>query len=232
MWVGYGMNTSYRIVAHRGASAYEPENTIRAIRRAIEFAADMVEVDVQSTRDDHLVIIHDAEVERTTNGKGNVKDLTIAAIRKLDAGKGEKIPTMQEALEVAKDRIGVMIEVKSVGIEKRLLELIRSEEMSEQVIVTSFMTDVVSNIRKLDSKLSTGQIFSWKIPNVAKRAVELKTTVMVPAFDLVNRRMVQELHEVSVPLYAWTVDNRRIAERLIELGVDGIVTNKPDLMQK
>jgi glycerophosphoryl diester phosphodiesterase len=230
--VSYGMKRSYRIVAHRGASAYEPENTIRAIRRAIEFAADMVEIDVQSTRDDHLVIIHDAEVERTTNGKGSVKELTLAAIRRLDAGKGEKIPTMQEVLEAAKDKIGVMIEVKSVGIEKRLLELIRSEEMSEQVIVTSFMTDVVRNIRKLDSKLSTGQIFSWKIPNLAKRAVELRTTVMVPAFDLVNRRMVQELHEVSVPIYTWTVDNRRIAERLIELGVDGIVTNKPDLMQE
>jgi glycerophosphoryl diester phosphodiesterase len=225
-----GMKGAYRLVAHRGASAYEPENTIRAIRRAIEFDADMVEVDVQSTRDGHLVIIHDADVERTTNGKGNVKDLTLIEIKKLDAGKGENIPTLQEVLEVARNRIGVMIEVKSVGIEKPLLELIRSEEMSEQVIITSFMTDVVRNIRKLDSKVSTGQIFSRKIPNTAKEALELKATVMVPAFKLVNRKMVQELHGVSIPLYAWTIDDRHVAEKLIKLGVDGIVTNKPDLM--
>jgi glycerophosphoryl diester phosphodiesterase len=221
---------TYRIVAHRGASAYEPENTIRAIRRAIELKADMSEVDVHSTRDGHLVVIHDAEVDRTTNGKGIVKEMSLQEIRKLDAGKGEKVPTLQELLRVAKNFMGVMIEVKAIGIEKPLLELVRSEGMSNQVIVTSFMSDVVRKIRELESKMSTGQIFSWKIPNIAKKAMELKISAMVPAFELVTEEMVRELHEISVPVYAWTVDDRRVAESLVEIGVDGIITNKPDLM--
>jgi glycerophosphoryl diester phosphodiesterase len=223
---------TYRIVAHRGASAYEPENTIRAIRRAIELKADMSEVDVHSTRDGHLVVIHDAEVDRATNGKGIVKEMSLQEIRKLDAGKGEKVPTLQEVLRVAKNIMGVMIEVKAIGIEKALLELVRSEGMSNQVIITSFMSDVVKKIRELESKMSTGQIFSWKIPNIAKKAMELKTSIMVPAFELVTREMVRELHEISVPVYAWTVDDRRVAKSLVEIGVDGIITNKPDLMSK
>jgi glycerophosphoryl diester phosphodiesterase len=223
---------AYKIVAHAGGAAYEPENTIRAIRRAIELRADMSEVDVHSTRDGHLVVIHDAEVDRTTNGKGIVREMSIQEIRKLDAGKGEKIPTLQEVLRVAKNTIGVMIEVKAIGIEKPLLELIRSEGMSNQVIVTSFMSDVVRKIRELESKMSTGQIFSWKIPNIAKKAVELKTSIMVPAFELVTKEMVRELHEISIPVYAWTVDDRRVGESLVEIGVDGIITNKPDLMSR
>jgi glycerophosphoryl diester phosphodiesterase len=179
-----------------------------------------------------MVVIHDAEVDRTTNGKGKVRDLPLQAIRKLDAGKGGKIPTLQEILEIAKGRIGVMIGVKAIGIEKPLLELIDSEEISEQVILTSFKTGVVMNIRKLDSKIPTGLILSRKIPNMAKKAMELEANVMVPAFELVNRDMIQELHRVSIPLYAWTVDDQRVAERLIEIGVDGIITDKPDLMLK
>jgi glycerophosphoryl diester phosphodiesterase len=229
---GAGMMGVYKIVAHRGASAYEPENTIRAIRRAIEFGADMVEVDAHSTRDGHLVVIHDAEVDHTTNGKGKVRDSSLQAIRKLNAGKGEKVPTLHEVLRVAKDEIGVMIEVKAIGIEKPILELIRNEEMLEQVIITSFMSDVVGNIKKLEPRIRTGQIFSWKIPNIVKKAIELKATIMVPAFELVNREMVQELHGISIPIYAWTVDDPYVAKRLIEIGVDGIITNKPDLMSE
>ncbi len=221
---------SYKIVAHAGGAAYEPENTIRAIRKSIELGAEMAEVDVHSTRDGHLVVIHDTDVDRTTNGKGTVKLMSLQEIRKLDAGKGEKIPTLEEVLRVAKNVIGVMIEVKAVGIEKPVAELVQREQVIGQVVVTSFMSDAIKKIKTLDSRIPTGQIFSWKIPNAAGRAVELKANVMVPEYRLVTKNMIEDLHKISVPVFTWTVDDRSVAEKLIRIGVDGIITNKPDLV--
>jgi glycerophosphoryl diester phosphodiesterase len=223
---------TYKIIAHRGASAYEPENTIRAIKRAIELGADMVEVDAHSTSDAYLVVIHDPTVDRTTNGKGAVKEKTLNEIKKLDAGKHEEIPTLQEVLRVSKNKIGVMIEVKGISIERMLVELLQTEDAIERVIVTSFMTDAIKKVKELDSKIQVGQIFSWKILNIARKALELRVSCMVPEYELVTDEMIRDLHEQRISLFPWTVNARRAAERLIKLGVDGIVTNKPDLVAK
>jgi glycerophosphoryl diester phosphodiesterase len=223
---------TYKIIAHRGASAYEPENTIRAIKRAIELGADMVEVDAHSTSDAHLVVIHDPTVDRTTNGKGAVREKTLKEIKMLDAGKHEKIPTLQEVLIVSKNKIGVMIEVKGIGIEKMLVELLQTEDAIERVIITSFMTDAIKKVKELDSRIQVGQIFSWKILNIARKALELRVSCMVPEYELVTEEMIRDLREQRISLFPWTVNARRAAERLIKLGVDGIVTNKPDLVAK
>lgn len=221
---------TYKIVAHRGASAYEPENTIRAIKRAIELGADMVEVDTHSTSDSQLVVIHDPTVDRTTNGKGTVKQMTLQEIRRLDAGKDERIPTLREVLGLSRDKIEVMIEAKGIGIERLLVELLEAEDVLHRIVVTSFMTDAIGKIKELNPKISIGQIFSWKIPNIVQKALELRVSCMAPQYGLVTKEMVKDLHERRIALFAWTVNNRRVAERLIELGVDGIVTNRPDLM--
>nr|MDO8100027.1 glycerophosphodiester phosphodiesterase family protein [Candidatus Njordarchaeota archaeon] len=225
------MGTS-KIVGHAGGAAYEPENTIRAIRNAIRMKADMIEVDVHATKDGQLVVIHDNEVDRTTNGKGIVKEMSLQEIRKLDAGKGEKIPTLQEVLAVTRNVIRAMIEVKAINIEKLLVDLIRREQMLDQVVITSFMSYVVKKVKELAPRIPTGQIFAWKIPHVARKALELRVKMMVPAYELVTREMVDELHRSSVLVYPWTVDDRHVAEKLIEFGVDGIITNKPDLMSR
>jgi len=223
---------TFKIVGHAGGAAYEPENTIRAIRNAIRMKVDMVEVDVHATKDGHLVVIHDNDVDRTTNGKGIVKEMSLQEIRKLDAGKGEKIPTLQEVLDTTRNVIGAMIEVKAINIEKLLVDLIRRERMLDQVVVTSFMSDVLKKVKELEPKIPTGQIFAWKILNVAKKALELRVEMMVPAYELVTREMIDQLHKSSILVYPWTVDDRSAAEKLVEFGVDGIITNKPDLMSR
>src|SRR5512147_525299 len=103
----------YRIIAHRGASAYEPENTLRAFRRAIELGADMSELDVHLSRDGELVVIHNASVDQTTNGHGAIQDLTLAQIKQLDAGKGERVPILQEVIDLVRGRNGLYIELKA-----------------------------------------------------------------------------------------------------------------------
>jgi glycerophosphoryl diester phosphodiesterase len=227
---GVGTAPVCKIIAHRGASAYEPENTIRAIVAAIRLGADMVEVDVHSTRDDQLVVIHDAEVDRTTNGKGAVRDMSFQEIKKLEAGMGEKVPALQEVLKLSRNRIVVMIEIKSTGIERLLTELLEAEDAVKQVIITSFMTDAIRKVKESNQHIQTGQIFSWKIWNMARMAAELKASYMLPQHELVSSEIVDELHGKQLSLFTWIVDSRSEAERLVGLGVDGIITNKPDLM--
>src|SRR5437660_7666970 len=104
-------------VGHRGAAALEPENTIRSFRRAIELGCDFAECDVHLTRDGQLAVMHDAAVDRTTNGSGPISDFTMAELKQLDAGQGERVPTLDEVLETVRGRIKLLIELKGPGTE-------------------------------------------------------------------------------------------------------------------
>ena len=114
------------IIAHRGASGYEPENTLRSFRKAIGLKSDAIELDVQLTKDNKLVVIHDETVNRTTNGKGKVKDLTLRELRKLDAGKGEKVPTLEEVFNLVKRKVKIHVELKGNNIAKPVNDLIKN----------------------------------------------------------------------------------------------------------
>ena len=126
------------IIAHRGASAYEPENTLRSVKKALELSADMVEVDVRTSRDGHIMIMHDVVVDRTTNGKGYVKDMTLKELKKLDAGLGERIPTLQEVAELVRRKAQLVVEIKVPGIEKKVLQIVKENELDRQAFITSF----------------------------------------------------------------------------------------------
>lgn len=138
----------------------KPIKLLKVLETAIELGADMVEVDVHSTRDAQLVVIHDDTVNRTTNGEGAVREMTLEEIRRLDAGKGEKIPTLQEALKLSENKVGVVIGVKGVGTEKLLVDLLESEDAVKNVVVTSFMADAIRKVKELNQQIPTGQIFS------------------------------------------------------------------------
>ena len=130
-------------IGHRGARAYEPENTLRSFQRAIELGVDAVELDVRKTKDNKLVVIHNVNVNKTTNGKGSVNQLTLAEIKKFVTEKDDKIPTLEEALDLIKKKIRVLIELKETGIEKKVLELIRQRGLMENVIIISFNEDIL-----------------------------------------------------------------------------------------
>ena len=104
-------------IAHRGASAYEPENTLRSFRRALDMGADLIEFDIRMSSDGHLIVIHDKKVDRTTDGTGLVREMTLGQLKKLDAGKGEKIPTLEEVIDFGKGKTRFVIELKEGGVE-------------------------------------------------------------------------------------------------------------------
>ncbi|HEX3034014.1 MAG TPA: glycerophosphodiester phosphodiesterase family protein [Thermodesulfobacteriota bacterium] len=215
-------------IAHRGASAYEPENTLLSFKRAMEMRADMIELDVRLSCDGRIVVIHDKELDRTTSGNGLVREKTLRELKELDAGKGEKIPTLEEVVDLVRGRTGLVIELKEPGIEGRVVSLVRENDLVGEVFIVSIYQDVLQKVKELEPEAKTGLILFYS-PDPISLAKECFADVVAPFHNLVTRGLVEKAHENNLALITWTVDIPTRAEELIIMGVDGIVTNKPDI---
>lgn len=213
------------VIAHRGASFFEPENTLRAVERAIKMGADFVEVDVRKSKDNKLVIMHDPDVNRTTDGNGFVKDYTIQELKKLDAGKGETIPTLDEVITCVKDRVGLVIEIKEPGTEGKILEKINENEL-ENTILTSFYHKSVKNAVKMNPSINAGIIFACQPIDVVQMVSNARANIIFPSYKYMNEDMVKQAQNEGISVYPWTIDDPEIFEKFVEMGVDSIVTNK------
>lgn len=242
-------------IAHRGSSYEMPENTIAAIEEAIRDKVDLVEIDVQRTRDGVLVVIHDGTLTRTTNveevfpGRDsyNVADFTYEELQQLDAGSwkgeefaGEKIPTFTEMLErVRKSRSGLLIEVKSPskypGIAQDLADelaaqpgYLKSAVANERLVVQSFDWNFMAEFHGILPQVTAGLLGTptlEQLPELATWADQIN-----PNFRSVTQEYVDAVHEHGMDMNVWTVDNPDEMRRLIDLGVDGIITNKPNVL--
>jgi glycerophosphoryl diester phosphodiesterase len=217
-------------VGHRGARAYEPENTLRSFKKALEMGVDAVEFDVRKTRDNHLVVIHDADVKRTTNGKGLVADLTLKEIKELSTEKGEKIPTLEEALDFLDGKVKILIELKEQGVEEKTLAAIRDRHVEKNVIVTSFLEGALAKVRALDKEIETGLIYA-KHKNPVKAALELKANYLVSLYRFTHTANVEKAHKNGLKVIVWTINTAEEAEEYAKKGVDGIATDKPDILK-
>ncbi len=221
-----------KVVAHRGASGTEPENTLRAVRKAFEVGADWVEVDVRVSRDGRFVVIHDETVDRTTDGSGRVSEMTFDELRKLDAGMGERIPSLEEVLDEAEGRGTLVLEVKVPGHEWRLMNLLRSLDAVDRVVVSSFYHKLVRNVKRLDPTVKAGVIVSSQPVNPSRVASEAWADMVFMKARYVEAWVVDDLHEAGIEVYPWVVDDVANAGRLVEMGVDGIVTNRPSVIRR
>jgi len=218
------------IIAHRGASAYEPENTLRSVEKALELGADMVEVDVRSSRDGHIVVMHDAVVDRTTNGKGYVKDVTLKELKRLNAGLGERVPTLQEVAQLIGRKARLVVEIKVPGIEKRVLEIIKENELEKEALITSFYHPILKRVKELNPNIRTGAIIASRPIKAAQLALDANSNALFPKHVYVDPEMVEEAHRHDLAVYPWTIDTLNEIDSLIKMGVNGIVTNKPDVL--
>lgn len=214
-----------QIIAHRGASFFEPENTLRAVKRAVEMGADFVEIDVRMSKDNELVVMHDADVSRTTNGSGFVKDIMLQELKKLDAGCGEKIPTLDEVMKSVKNKIGLVIEIKEPGTENKILEKI-TENNLESTILTSFFHESVKNAKKLNPSIKAGIIFACQPVDVGQMAFNASANIIFPSHKYMNLDMVKQAKKRGISIYPWTIDDPEVFEKFAEMDVDGVVTNK------
>ncbi len=234
-----------RVIAHRGFSDRAPENTLAAFRQALEVGADMIELDVHLSKDGEIVVIHDADLSRTTNGKGQVRDLTLAQLKKLDAGTsfsvdfaGALIPTLTEVLELVAGRMLLNIEIKVTGeirggVTEKVLTLIGEKRLGNQVIISSFDPRALLHSREIDPGVRTASIYNEALHR-QKGPVEIMEEVGSVAFNLdhdeVTADIVAESHARGRPVAVYTVDERSRMRSLIASGIDALFTDRPDVM--
>ena len=218
------------VTGHRGAAGLEPENTLRSIRKAIELGVDRVEIDVRVTRDGHLVVIHDEAVDRTTNGHGRVKDLTFNEIRQLDAGKGERIPTLEEVLNLTKGKVILQIELKAREATEPTVHLIERNNAEREVVITSFMHELLRKVHDLNPSLRTGALFFDVQGDICQRAIEVHSEAIHVYYKNVDSKLIEDAHRRGLKVSVWNPDELEEMKEMIGLGVDVIGTNRPDIL--
>lgn len=224
-----------QVTGHRGAAGLEPENTLRSIKKALDLGVDRIELDVHLTKDNHLVVIHDATVDRTTNSKGQVKDFTFEQIRQLDAGKGERIPTLQEVIEQVKGKCVLQIELKAPNTAKPVVECVKSLGARHTVplhlfVITSFQHDFLKEVKAIDPNIRIGALFSQPPSDACDRAKELSAEAVHINFRHINKEIVEKAHQLGLEVRVWNPDTEAEMKPMLELDVDGIGTNRPDIL--
>lgn len=219
------------IIGHKGASSIAPENTLKAFQKAIELKADYVEFDIHTTKDGKIVIIHDSDTFNATGVKGLIEDMTLDQIKSLDAGEGEKIPTIRELISIVRKKIGLQIEIKSINLLDKLIHILREENLISTSIVSSFILNELLKLKLLEPSLKVGLLLSADLvrPKLIKRKIEkiAKNNFysIHPPFTTINKEIVDFAHSYGLKVIVWTVNDREIMENLIELAVDGIITD-------
>lgn len=216
-------------IAHRGASAYEPENTLRSFERAIELKADMIELDVRQSIDGHLVVMHDDTVDRTTDSTGLVSLKTLSELKELNAGKGEQVPTLEEVIELGRGRAKFVVELKENGVEDKVVELINKKKLLDEVFIISFKPNRLKMIKELEPNIKTGLIVFASLDPV-RLAKNCGADVVAPFRWFITKGLVERARLNGLYTFTWTVDDTLKAHGLREKGVSGIVTNKPDII--
>ncbi|MFI6673318.1 glycerophosphodiester phosphodiesterase [Kribbella sp. NPDC050470] len=221
------------ITGHRGALGTEPENTLRSFRRAVADGCDEIELDLRVTADDELVVLHDATVDRTTSGSGEVASLSFDELRSLDAGLGEVVPTWAETIAA----IGVRFqaEVKAARAVPLLVESLQADPaLAARTMVTSSHADILLAVRQAMPSASTGLIFG-RTPDVADvlsltQAAQAGTALCGIAGLTADG--VEKLHAAGLDVTAWPVPDPEVLAQAIALGVDGITTDNPHLLAR
>lgn len=219
-----------RIVGHRGARGLEPENTIRSFRRALELGVDVIECDVHMTQDGYAILMHDHTVDRTTNGTGAPGNFTFDAIRRLDAGQGEKVPTLEELIELVQGKVELHIELKDPTALVPVLAIVNARRVRDQVFLTSGDTELLRRLRSADSGIRVEHIFGSPPPDAVQRAVDVQAQRLSCRFNHLTQAFVDGSHRHGLEVIAWPPNTPAEQRYAIGFGVDIICTDRPDVL--
>lgn len=227
------------LVGHRGALASAPENTLPSFEVGLAQGADVLELDIHLSRDGELVVIHDFSVDRTTDGKGYVKDLTVAELKRLDAGsrfspalKDARIPLLREVLEWAKGRVWLAIEIKSdwityEGIEAALVDQLHTVAMVDQVMVISFDHCCIKRVKDLDPNIATGMLYMARLVDPVAVARSARADVLRPRWPFATAAEIRAAHAAGLAYSPWGPNDPAIWRQLVEMGVDTLSADRP-----
>ncbi len=235
------------VIAHRGISAKAPENTLAAFLRAAGIPGiDMVELDVRLSRDEQVIVLHDRSLQRTTTGNGPARKYTLNELKTVDAGSwfhpsfsSERIPTLQEVCEAVRGKCWIDIEIKSDFLhreppgllEQRVLDIVRAAGCSDQVVYSSFDHQLMANVKQIQPGAATAVIYSilrdyGRMPS--KLARRVGASVFVCAKQELTQTMVRDAHEHKIPLYVYTLNSTTDIQKMMNLGVQGIISDTAD----
>jgi glycerophosphoryl diester phosphodiesterase len=232
------------ILGHRGASGTAPENTKAAFNQALQVGADGVELDVHLTKDKKLVVIHDERVDRTTDGIGYIKDLTLKEIKKLDAGSyfspkyaGERILTLEEGLELTQSSNLINIEIKNIiikykYIEREVVNIIKKMNLESKVICSSFNHYSIALIKQLSPDIKTGLLYVSTLYQPWAYAESIGADAIHPQYYSVSSEIVNACHKNNIRVNVWSVDDKSAIKQMISNQVDTIITNYPEIALK
>ncbi len=233
------------VIAHRGDSAHRPENTLASFASALEIGAAFAEFDVHLTRDGEVVVIHDATLDRTTDGHGAVRNMTLAEIRRFSAGyprrfgstyAGERVPTLGEVLGLLRDRAKAMIEIKPEavsddaegGVEAHVVEEVRKARMEKEVALISFERRALLRCRTLAPEILRGHIFDrGKAGDMLGGAREVGSELIMPEKRLLSEDLRDRAREAGVKVATWVVDDVEEMRRLMRFELYGVGSNRP-----
>jgi glycerophosphoryl diester phosphodiesterase len=236
------------VIAHRGDSAHRPENTLASIAGALEVGATLVEIDVQLTRDGHVVVIHDPTLERTTSGHGDVREMTLAEVRAVSAGypsqfgerwAGERVPTLGEALGLLHGRARALIEIKAEsvtdeetgGLEALTAAEIRHAGMADRVALISFDQRAIRRLRRLAPDLTRGRLFGrTSADEVLACASEAGCELVMPHKSQLGDELVARVHAAGLKLATWVVDEPEELKQLARFPLYGVGSNRPGVL--
>jgi len=226
--------SEFILFAHRGASGYEPENTLSAFELALAMGARWIELDVYAL-DGELLVIHDDRLERTTNGTGFVMDKDLSYLSSLDAGKGQKIPLLREVFDLISDRVGINIELKgpeTAGPVSALIAAAITERRmtAEQFIVSSFNHEELLSFKTMCPEIRLGVLVSGVPWRSARFAEKMGAYAVHAGMNIVNRRFVADTHRRGLKFFVYTVNTGEDLKRMQDMGVDGVFTNYPDIL--
>jgi glycerophosphoryl diester phosphodiesterase len=217
---------SFLTVGHRGVMGVEPENTLRSFRRAEQVGLDQIELDLHLSKDGALVVMHDPDVDRTTDGSGAIRDLTLEEIRGLDAGLGERVPVFEEVLDAVSRPL--QAEIKDVAAARVLAGVLRERGAQERVSVLSFHDEALAEIHALLPEVRTVLVAEELGPHIVPRAQAVGARLVSLALTQLNLDTVRRCQRAGIAVMAWSVNSAQDWALVRALGLDGAATDLPE----
>lgn len=222
---------NFLLTGHRGAPVLEPENTLPSFLKAVECGATGIEFDVRITKDGIPVISHDDELERTLGTNQKISETTYPELLRLSIQGKAKIPTLREVLALAKGRLSVDIELKVIGAEREVVDALWELEMIDDAIVTSFIPEAIRRVKNLEPRLSIGVLLEEWDDEYLEIARNLGAEAILPYYETLDEDLVSKIKSNGYKIITWTVDDPSTAQKLLDMGIEGIITNNPCVLR-